>query len=103
MEFFGSVILGILIALSNAGGIGGGGIIVPICIIFFFFSAKESVALSNFCIFFASLARFIMNYNQKHPNRDAKVIDYGVIMVMLPMVLVGSMIGVQVNTVLPNI
>lgn len=50
MEFFGSVVLGIMIALSNAGGIGGGGIIVPIGIIFFYFKTKEAVALSNFCI-----------------------------------------------------
>ena len=48
LEFFGSFVLGILIALSNAGGIGGGGIIVPIVLIFFNFSTKESIALSNF-------------------------------------------------------
>jgi len=50
LEFFGFIVLGIMIAFSNAAGIGGGGIIVPICIIFFQFSTKESVALSNFCI-----------------------------------------------------
>mmetsp|Transcript_20949 Transcript_20949/g.23314 ORF Transcript_20949/g.23314 Transcript_20949/m.23314 type:complete len:248 (-) Transcript_20949:876-1619(-) len=103
LEFFGSVILGIMIALSNAGGIGGGGIIVPIGIVFFSFRTKQAVALSNFCIFTASVVRFIINYNQKHPNKDAKVIDYGVIMVMFPMVLLGSLIGVQLNLILPEI
>lgn len=103
MEFFGSIILGVMIALSNAGGIGGGGIIVPIMIVFFSFSTKESIALSGFCIFCASLMRFIINYNQKHPHKDAKVVDYGIIMVMFPTMLLGSLIGVQINILLPNI
>jgi uncharacterized membrane protein (DUF373 family) len=102
MEFIGFIILGIMIALSNAAGIGGGGIIVPICIIFFQFNTKESVALSNFCIFCASLVRFIMNYRDKHPQKEAKVIDYGIIMVMFPMVLFGSLVGVMINVMLPD-
>jgi uncharacterized membrane protein YfcA len=48
IEFFGSIVLAIMLAISNAAGIGGGGIIVPIAIIFFQFSTKEAVALSNF-------------------------------------------------------
>ena len=103
LEFFGSMILGIMVALSNAGGIGGGGIIVPIAIVFFRFRTKQAVALSNFCIFTASVVRFIINFNQKHPKKDSKVIDYGIIMVMFPMVLLGSLLGVQVNLLMPEI
>jgi hypothetical protein len=102
MEFFGSVSLGILIALCNAGGIGGGEIIVPAGMIFFVFSTKEAVALSNFCIFAASLTRFIINFNLKHPMKDAKVIDYSIVMVMFPMVLLGSTIGIQISGMLPD-
>lgn len=102
MEFFGSVVLGIIVALSNAGGIGGGGFNVPIAIIFFQFNTKQAVALSNSCIFAASVTRFIFNYKQKHPQKDAKAIDYGIIMVMFPMVLLGSMLGVQMNVILPE-
>jgi len=43
-----------------------------------------------------------MNYKKKHPNKDAKVIDYSIIMVMFPMVLLGSLIGVLINTILPD-
>jgi uncharacterized membrane protein YfcA len=48
LEFFGSVVLGVMIALSNAAGTGGGGIVVPILMIFYQFATKQAVALSNF-------------------------------------------------------
>lgn len=102
LEFFGSMVLGVMIALSNAGGIGGGGIIVPIGIIFFQFRTKQAVALSNFCIFTASLTRYILNFNKNHPYKEAKLIDYSVIMIMFPMVLLGSLFGVQINLIIPE-
>lgn len=103
IEYLGSLLLGFLIAMCNAGGIGGGEIIVPIILIFFSFATKQAIALSNCGIFAGSLARFILNYRQRHPHKDAKSIDYSIVMVMLPMVLLGSTIGVQANTVLPEL
>ena len=38
----------------------------------------------------------------KHPSKDAKTIDYGIVMVMFPMVLLGSLLGVQINVILPE-
>jgi len=43
-----------------------------------------------------------MNYNMKHKLRDAKIIDYSVVLVMFPMILLGSLLGVQVNVLLPE-
>ena len=97
LEFIGVVVLAAVIAASNAGGIGGGGIIVPICLSFFQFDTKSSVALSNFLIGTGALTRFILNYRLKHPEKDAVVVDYDIVMVMLPMVLLGSLIGVSIN------
>lgn len=76
---------------------------VPIILIFFSFATKQAIALSNCCIFAGSLTRFILNFKQTHPNKDAKSIDYNIVMVMLPMVLMGSTIGVQINAVLPEL
>lgn len=101
-EFVGSVILGLLIALANAGGAGGGEVIVPILMIFFQVALKQAVALSNFWIFCGGFTRFVVNFNQKNPNKDAKTIDYGIVMVMFPMILLGSLFGVQINVLLPD-
>lgn len=92
-----------LIALANVGGVGGGGLIIPIIMALFSFHTKEAIAISGFTIFTGSVARFIYSYNQRHPEKDATMIDYGIVIVMMPLVLVGSFVGVLVNIMLPPI
>ena len=62
-EFFGVLILTVLIALANVGGVGGGGLIIPIIMALFSFHTKEAIAISGFTIFTGSVARFIYSYN----------------------------------------
>jgi uncharacterized membrane protein YfcA len=102
LEFVGALVLCVTIALCNAAGIGGGGIIVTIGITFFVLSPKEAVAMSNVVIFFGCLTRFIKNRNNKHPLKDATSIDYGVVTCQLPLLMLGTFIGVQVNEFLPE-
>ena len=92
-----------LLALANVGGIGGGGLIIPITMALFIFTTKEAIAISGFTIFTGSVARFIYSWHQRHPHKDATMIDYGIVIVMMPLVLVGSYIGVLVNIMLPPI
>jgi len=83
-------------------GIGGGGVVVPLCMTLFGFTTKEAIAISGFTIFWCSATRFIFNINQKHPEKkDVVVIDYGLATVMLPTVLMGSLVGVFLNVILP--
>mmetsp|Transcript_39302 Transcript_39302/g.29020 ORF Transcript_39302/g.29020 Transcript_39302/m.29020 type:complete len:124 (-) Transcript_39302:1211-1582(-) len=93
-QFF---VVGIVIALSCMAGIGGGGIVVPLCMVFFSLETKEAVAISGFCILLCSILRFIYNFKTRHPEKDAVSIDYAVASVMLPTVLIGSLIGVNLN------
>ena len=102
-EFAGIIVLTVLIALANVGGVGGGGLIIPIIMALFSFHTKEAIAISGFTIFTGSVARFIYSYNQRHPEKDATMIDYGIVIVMMPLVLVGSFVGVLVNIMLPPI
>ena len=95
--------LPILLALANVGGIGGGGLIIPITMALFQFTTKEAIAISGFTILAGSVARFIMTINDRHPEKDAIIIDYGIVIVMMPLVLVGSYIGVIINIMCPGI
>ena len=45
-EFGGMIVLSLMLALANAGGIGGGEMIVPVCKIFFRFSEHAGVAIA---------------------------------------------------------
>lgn len=87
--------------LSVMSGLGGGGITVPLLMIFYQMDTKSSVAISGFTILLGSIARFFFTINNRHPNKDATCIEYGLTNIMLPTVLTGSMIGVYLNMLLP--
>lgn len=90
-------------ALAVMSGIGGGGIIVPLLMIFYKLDTKEAVAVSGFTILTGSITRYIITFNDRHPLKDATCIDYGITNVMLPTVLIGSIVGVFFNLLLPAI
>lgn len=93
--------LTILMALAVMSGIGGGGIIVPLLMAFYDMSTKEAVAVSGFTILSGSICRYFTTYKNRHPEKDATTIEYSLTNVMLPTVLLGSIVGVFLNTILP--
>jgi len=104
LEVTGGFVLLILIGMAAASGIGGGGMVMPIVIIFFGYYAEEAVSLSNFSIMTSGILRFVMNYSQKHPERNERLaIDYDTVLLLLPMVLLGSSVGVLLNKILPSV
>ena len=62
LEIVGLIVLPIIMALSNMGGIGGGGVVVSLLIALFKFETKEAIPISAFTIFAGSLVRFILNF-----------------------------------------
>ena len=52
----------------------------------------------------ATILRFIINFNQKHPNDPKRVIrNYEVIDIVLPFLFLGSFIGVFIGQFIGNI
>ena len=102
-EIIGIIVLTVLVALANVGGVGGGGLIIPVIMGFFSFNTKQAIAISGFTIFTGSVARFLYSFNQRHPEKDATMIDYGIVIVMMPLVSIGSFVGVLINIMLPPI
>lgn len=88
-------------ALAVVSGIGGGGIIVPLLMVFYNLDTKNAVAVSGFTILTGSVCRYIFTAKEKNPDKDATCIEYGLSNVMLPTVLVGSIMGVIFNMILP--
>lgn len=80
MESIGTVLMLILIALSNAGGLSGAGSNIPIMLIFFDMDMSQAVPVSAFVAVCATLFRFTLNFNQKHPTRPERVcINYEIV------------------------
>jgi len=88
---------------AAGGGIGGGGLYVPLLIIVIGFKTKEAVAVSQGCIVGAAMAHLIINVPKKHPLMDVPVIDYAALLVLEPMLLTGSLLGVMLNGMLPSV
>lgn len=103
-EIAGSFVFALVMLLSNVGGIGGGGVAIPLVMVFFNFSMKPAIAISSFSIMCATLARFAFNFNERHPEKaDCTSIDYGMTNVMMPLILVGSLVGAYVYVAFPDL
>lgn len=91
-------------ALSNIAGIGGGGVAIPIIMAMFKFTTKPAIAISSFSIFLTTLARFIMNFRERHPEKaNVVVIDYDLVAIMMPTTLAGAQIGAFVLVTFPSL
>jgi uncharacterized membrane protein YfcA len=61
---------------------------------FFKFEIKESIALSSFVIFMASVGRYFYSIRQRHPEKPhTVVVDYSLATIMISTTLAGSQLG----------
>ena len=102
MEITGLILMAILIALSNAGGLSGAGSNIPLMLIFFNMNMTKAVPVSAFVAVSATVFRFIKNFNVLHPKDGNKVhkrceINYEIVEVTMPFVFLGSLLGVELG------
>jgi hypothetical protein len=100
-DWIGTVLAFVVCALAAGGGIGGGGVLVPVFIAFVGFSSRDAIPLSKATIFGGAIANLILNYPKRHPTADRPLIDYNVSLVLEPMTLAGTLLGVYLNKILP--
>lgn len=104
LEYGGIVVFALIMIISNIAGIGGGGVAISIVIAMFNFTTKPAIAISSFSIFVTTLARFIMNFREKHPEKEGVVvIDYNLVSIMMPTTLAGAQIGAFILIAFPSI
>lgn len=102
-EMLGIVLIVIISMVANLGGIGGGEVIVSVYIYFFEYSIREAVPLSKVTIFAGALINFLVNYNRRHSlNKNAFLIDYKLISLIIPMMLAGTTVGVVFTNSFPS-
>ena len=103
-EIVGTFVFSIIMLISNVAGIGGGGIAIPLAIYFFQFNIKPAIAVSSFAILLSTLTRFFYNFNERHPEKAGCVsIDYNMTTVMMPLTLLGSLVGAYVYKSFPDL
>jgi hypothetical protein len=103
-EWVGTFVFVVFMMVANVGGIGGGGVAIPLVMTFFNLSMKPAVAIASFSIMMSTIARFLFNFKERHPDkRDACSIDYGLTIVMMPLNLIGSLIGALFLVTFPDL
>lgn len=97
-----AILVGAMIAAG--GGLGGGGVFVPIYILILGYPPKFAAALSQATIFGGSIVNLIMNLRKTHPTRTHRPLtDFSTLLIFEPMLLVGTIIGVLLNVICPDI
>lgn len=88
----------ILLVLSAAGGLSGAGSNIPIMLIFFDMEFAEVVPISAFVAVVSTLFRFLINFNQKHPNNpERNTVNYEIVTLVMPVVFMGSLLGIMLG------
>ncbi|KAG2699725.1 hypothetical protein I3760_07G203700 [Carya illinoinensis] len=102
MEFGWKIVVGSIIgfcgaAFGSVGGVGGGGIFVPMLSLVIGFDPKSATAISKCMIMGAAASTVYYNLKLRHPTIDMPIIDYDLVLLIQPMLMLGISIGVSFN------
>ncbi|XP_062163110.1 sulfite exporter TauE/SafE family protein 3-like isoform X2 [Alnus glutinosa] len=104
MKFGWQIVVGTIIgfcgaAFGSVGGVGGGGIFVPMLNLIIGFDPKSATAMSKCMIMGAAVSTVYYNLKLRHPTLDMPIIDYDLVLLIQPMLMLGISIGVSFNVV----
>ncbi|XP_028802250.1 sulfite exporter TauE/SafE family protein 3-like [Neltuma alba] len=107
MKFGWPIIVGTLIgslggAFGSVGGVVGGGIFVPMLMLVIGFDPKSATAISKCMITGAGISAVYFNLKLRHPTFDIPLIDYNLVLLMLPIIMLGISVGVSLSVVFAN-
>ncbi|KAG6514923.1 hypothetical protein ZIOFF_025298 [Zingiber officinale] len=90
-----------LSAFGSVGGVGGGGIFVPMLALIIGFDPKSATAISKHD-YGCSWSTVYYNLKLRHSSLDMPVIDYGLALLLQPMLVLGIIIGAIFNVIFPD-
>ncbi|XP_031264114.1 sulfite exporter TauE/SafE family protein 3-like [Pistacia vera] len=104
MEFGWRIVVGSAIgifgaAFGSVGGVGGGGIFVPMLSLIIGFDPKSATAISKCMIMGAAVSTVYYNLKLRHPTLDMPIIDYDLVLIIQPVLMLGISIGVSLNVI----
>ncbi|CAI0408516.1 unnamed protein product [Linum tenue] len=107
LEFGWQVVVGTAIgflgaAFGSVGGVGGGGIFIPMLTLIIGFDPKSAIAISKCMITAAAISTVYYNLKLRHPTLDLPIVEYDLILLIQPVLLLGISIGVTFNVVFPD-
>lgn len=102
-EAGGTILVFVISGMANAGGIGGGPIMTAFGILTFYFNTKQAIPLSQVIIAAGAFIGLAIRLLLRHPIKNRPMLEYHISMIIIPPILFGSLFGVMVNKILPNV
>ncbi len=102
-EIFGAILIVIFSGLLTSGGMGGGGIYTPILLMVFSYESSKAVMLVYCMIFGGSLGNFLNVAFQKDVETGKPLLLYDFALIVTPMMILGSTIGILLNKMTASI
>jgi len=103
-EWVGLFTIIVISTLANAGGLGAGAVIIPVYIFIYDFAPTDSIPLSKITIFAGAIASVMLSACQKRADDKNKLlISYEMAATIVPLLLIGTMIGVLLSKILPPV
>lgn len=101
-EILGAGIIFIIIAFGNAVGIHGNAVVITVGTTLFFLTLRQAIPIGLFTVAVAMIVAYLLNFNDKHPLKDATMIDYGIVQSQMPLLELGILFGVELNELIPE-
>lgn len=102
-EIVGSLMIFLASALTNAAGIGGGGMMAPITSFFLKFSHYESVFIAKLMILSGSITALFLGIRKRRPYKEKSAIEFNLVILLVPINLFGTTLGVIIDQFLPTV
>jgi uncharacterized membrane protein YfcA len=101
-QIAGSILIVLIASLSNAGGVGTGLIVMPVLISMFRLSVHAAIPMCDVVILGTSVIGIGVKILSRDPYRDRPLVMYDLILLIIPPLLLGTILGVVVNTYTPD-
>lgn len=98
--WFGLVVMSLMMVLCTLGGIGGNIVILPVCLVFFQFDPHVAVGHTTFFSSISSLVRVGVEIFKKTKTKN---LNFDAALMSLTPCIVGSVVGVFLNKMCPNV
>ncbi|KAK9846325.1 hypothetical protein WJX81_001511 [Elliptochloris bilobata] len=101
-DYLTAVLAFVVSALANAAGVGGGAFFVPLFQVVLGLTIKEATVLSQAAIAGGALSGSLFSLFRGHPDDARALLDFRMALVLMPVLLLGTSVGVMLNRTFPD-
>lgn len=101
-EIWAIFIVFFFVIVATVSGVGGGLVFLPLLMTLFNFSEKTSVIISITLVFLILSIRNLLSLSERCLYRDRYMINYDIVLIFSPSILMGSVFGTLLNEVAPT-